>query len=216
MTSALRTTLFLFLGSFALAAQAETFSCKSQAAELSSIVGQPVQCFCGKDLDNLSVTLPTGMKVVGACGLKDARGAAINLAQQKLSLDRLEKKSAPAGFIYLSGPIALDGLVTSNPSEIGILGFESKPLVSTSDFVSKHLASNIRLDTEEFRRLFNSPKQQLLTPVCFNAPASIVAHDLAVTLSAGAEAGSVARRIEVKKMARFMKCDPNSRRLVQP
>ena len=214
MTSAFRCILFMFLGGCALAAQAETFSCKAQSAKLAAEAGRPVQCFCGKDLDKLSVTLPKGLKVVGACGLKDAKGAAIDLERQPLSLDAADKKTTPTGTIYLSGPISLEGQVTVNPSETGEMWFESKPLVSTSDFVARRLASNIKLGSDEDYRIFNAPKQQLLTPECFTAPASITAHDLEVSLAPAGKGGSVAKRIEVRKVARFKKCDPNSRRLV--
>ncbi|MES2899109.1 MAG: hypothetical protein V4723_05230 [Pseudomonadota bacterium] len=215
MNSISRSVLFLAVSLFALGAQAQPFNCKTQAAKLSTESGKAVRCFCGADLDNVSVTLPKGLKVAGVCGLADPRGVPIDLESQKVSLDVGVKKAYPNGTIYLSGAIALEGVVTTNPSEAGDMWFESKPLVSTSEFVTKHLASNIRLGEDDYRA-FKAPKQELLTPMCFKAPASITANDLEVTLTPKGKSSAVARRIDVRKVARFLKCDPNSQRLVAP
>ncbi len=212
----LRSLLFFALSAVMLGAYAQPLNCKTQAAKLSSESGQAVRCYCGAELDNLSLTLPKGLKLAGACALKDAKGAAIDLERQKLSLDADVAKAYPSGIIYLSGTMALDGVVTVNPSDRGEMWFESTPLTSSSQFVSKYMASNIKLGSEEDYREFHAPKQQLLTPECFNAQASISASDLEVTLAAGGKGGTVARRVDAKKVARFKKCDPNSRRLVEP
>ncbi len=217
MHSISRHVLLLVLGLCSFGVQAQPLNCKAQAAKLSTEAGKAVRCFCGNELDNLRLTLPKGLKVAAACGLADARGAAIDLDSQKLSLDAGDKKTYPSGTIYLSGSVALEGVVTVNPSEAGDMWFESAPQTSGSEFVRKHLASNIRLGSAEDYRAFKAPKPEVLTPVCFNAPASISASELEVRLAPkGGKSRAVAKRVEVNKVARFKKCDPSSLPLVAP
>lgn len=212
----LRTVLFLALSASAAVASASPWNCKAQTAKLSSEAGQAVRCFCGDELDNLGLSLPKGLKVAAACALKDGKGAPIDLERSKVSLDAADKKSTPSGIIYLAGSIALEGQVTVNPGDTGEMWFETKPLATSSAFVNNYLTSNIKLGSDEDYREFNAPRQQVLTPECFTAPATISATDLEVTLAANGKGGTVARRIDVKKVARFKKCDPSSRRLVAP
>ena len=185
-------------------------SCKALSKALSS-PAQKIKCYCGPELSNIELTLPKGLRLRAACGLRDFADTPIDLHSQKISLDRFGESDGrptyPEGFIYLSGSILSSGVIGFEPSQSGDLSFHSsaKNLTATGYF-SKGYLSDWKLTPDRDYQQLKISKSKSEKLACWTTKATIRAHDFEIRLFGTDDAGTYPGRIEVLKISPIRKC----------
>jgi hypothetical protein len=207
----MKISLFLFLGGAALVcadALAQNEPCK-EAGALDDHVSA-TECVCDQRLQNLKVTLPRGMRLVAACGLRWQPGQPIKLDQGAISLDTLTNGDFPEGLYLLAGERNFSGTVTlaSQPDQPDVI-FD--PLWNTSKNAPAFLAvmaKGITFSEKERARL--EVDARLQTHSCSEAKIDFKVRGLEVTVG-GSEEETLALGTEILKLSPYRNCPATAR-----
>lgn len=167
-------------------------------------------CYCGSQLENLTVTLPSDLRVIAVCGLRvdNANGSdLIDLNKEKLSLDTYRNGYYPNGHVFLSGEIKeqITGKVMVDEGPAGRLWFNA----SIGDrrgpvFWINHLASLSLGSSQDYQKL-RATKLKTDKGQCWEAEATLKMRNHRVSLGQTDEAGTTAD-FEVIRIAEYKPC----------
>lgn len=200
-------SLSLFLGA---APVAQAKSCKEYAEYRSGYTFDNEVCYCGSELSNLTVTLPSSLKIEAVCGLRYQYPEThwIDLKTEKVTLDTYtENGDYLTGFVILSGTMkeTTAGTVRVEEGPAGSLWFDAKPNRESPVFSEYHL-KELDLGTDEHYKKLRAPRPETMNGNCREAQATIRIRNPIVLLGDTDEAGTGAD-FDVLHVSKYKPCE---------
>jgi hypothetical protein len=202
------TSATVFIGLAALLAHSVALSqtCEPRARQLSEQWQRKVTCNCGPALSRLTVTLPKGLSVSAACGLRKSTASRdIDLTKESLNMDGYDPSGDyPSGILYLSGMTTLSGSVRVEPGNSGELWFRADLPITNSRTVFALLLQEFKIEEKDYGKF--GVTVDLLAKECSIAKAKARFQDFRVVLGETDEAGVYPLSVKVLQLKTFKKC----------
>ncbi len=195
-------SILLALALVCSSAVAAPDACLAVAQEFPGIDSQEFAgCVCDKRLANLHAPLVRPLRVVAAC-LYWHRNRPIDLATEKVALDRFTNGDFPRGRIFVSGEARLTGVLTFDEMG-GVSLVPNRPLMRSS--INSELSS-LSFGREDVLATLSVPLHLQRAP-CLQAKVSVTVKGIRALFGDSHEAGAWPVRYKFGHASDFKPCE---------
>ena len=181
-------------------------TCAERVAALSQSWQREVPCHCeGETLARITLTLPSGLRLKAACGLRRHDGQFIDLRRSAVDMDRYDKNgNSVDGVFYISGTLVLDGEIRVEPSDGGNLFFIPRSSFGKEGTPLESWFRLLRIADADARKFAVS--NRFLSGPCYSSTAKARFSDFTVSLGDTDSDGTFPSRVSVLGVGKYHPC----------
>jgi hypothetical protein len=176
--------------------------CSSEVVSKFGVEDSKSECVCGSELKSIAITLPSGLKLVGACRLRTIKGKPIDLRKSKITYDNYVDGNYPDGMLLIGGDIKMSGNVVSQDG--GIYFEPNRPVGEKKYLITKLLGQRFYFPDGLSGKKFSAPNA--FGEDCAMKGANVEVNGIRLVLADTDNEGSYALKYKLKFTGGMKKC----------